>query len=236
MHTRLLTAISFVAGAGITLCIFLTISRFLRMQEETPPATLVSDDLDKIAVALPPPPPPPRAEEPMPAVTELSENIPLGFAEAPSDSPVKLSPSPPDFEKLLPMSQTPTQVAARAISLDLSFKPAMDVTFDVDRVFQRSEVDKPPVVLSRSMPDVPITILGDTGSRSVVVLFVVDAHGAPGKVRILQSSNDAEFDALIAENIPEWTFAPAIKKGRPVRCIVQQRITVQRPHRDILSL
>lgn len=237
MRARILiNVISLGLGAGFTLCIFLSIARFLRAQEAAGGTPETTDDLAMMTLAMPPPPPPPKAEERPVENPELSEAIALGLAEEPGASPVIIAPSPPSPDELLPLTQMPAQVITGTFDLDSSFKPTLDVTFDQDHVFQRSEVDKPPVVLSRPDPAVPRSILGDGGRRSVVVLFVVDARGAVGNVRVLRPSNHAEFDSIIAESVCEWRFSPAIRKGKPVRCLIQQQVTVEMDARDIFSL
>jgi TonB family protein len=61
----------------------------------------------------------------------------------------------------------------------------------------------------------------------VTLLFVVDANGAAGNVRVVKTSGNPEFDALIIENVKEWEFSPAIKKNKRVKCLVQQPVVVK---------
>ncbi|MBI2511060.1 MAG: TonB family protein [Opitutae bacterium] len=232
----LVNAISFALGAGFTLCLFLSIAHFLRAHESAAEATVAPDDLETVTVAMPPPPPPPKAEEKPAAAPELSEALALGFAEEPSASPVKIAPSPPNFEELLPMMQTPTHAVAGATSLESSFKPTLALTFDENRIYQKSDVDKPPFPISRVEPSVPARLLGESRRRSVVMLFIVDTRGVVGNIRIFRSSDNEDFDEIVAKAVSEWTFSPAIKKGKAVRCMIQQQITVQMEQRDIFSL
>lgn len=234
MPARLLNAISFVAGAGFSIGLFLSIAHFLNVQEQAAPQ--VEDDLETVSLAMLPPPPPPKPDDKPAVVEEVYDAIPLGFQEEPSASPVKIAPSPPSYEQLLPISQMPAQAVTGIVGMDTSFKPKIDVTFDTDHVYQRSEVDKPPFVISRPDPAVPASLQQNNRGLSVLLIFVVDAHGVAGKPHILRSSGNSEFDSIIAENICEWTFAPAIKKGKPVRCMVQQLVRVEWSHRDIFSL
>lgn len=229
-------AISFILGTGFTLGLFLSIGHFLRAQEDAAEAPSTIDDLETVTVAMPPPPPPPKSEEKPMVAPELSEAIALGFAEEPSASPVKIAPSPPNFEELLPMMQTPTQVVAGTVGLESDLKPTLSLTFDENRVYQKSEVDKPPVPTSRVEPSVPARLLGESRKRTTVLLLVVDTRGVVGNIRILRSSDNSEFDEIVAQAVGEWTFSPAIKKGKAVRCLIQQQITVQMEQRDIFSL
>lgn len=232
----LVNAFSVVLGAGFSLGIFLSIAHFLRAQEDAAEAPATVEDLETVTIAMPPPPPPPRAEEKPMVAPELSEAIALGFSEEPSSSPVKIAPSPPNFEELLPMMPAAMPVVAGTVGLESDLQPTLALTFDENRVFQRSEVDKPPVPTSRVEPSVPSRLLGEQRRRTVVVLFVVDARGAVGSIRVLKSSNESEFDEIVANAIGEWRFSPAIKKGKAVRCMIQQQITVQMEQRDAFSL
>jgi len=226
MHPRLLNAISFVAGTGISLGIFLSIARILSMQEEAvePP---VQSDLDMVAFAALPPPPPPKPDEKPVEVEEVHDAIPLGFEEEPSASPVKIPPSPPSYDQLLPMSQLPSQIVSRTIGTALSVKPNVDVTLDSEHVYQKSEVDQLPVVISRANPKIPSYVRDNAQRMSVVVLYIVDARGVAGNVRVLRSSESAKFDSIIARWVTEWVLSPALKKGKPVRCMIQQALAVQ---------
>jgi TonB family protein len=234
MHPRLLNVVSFVAGTGISLGIFLSIARFLGVQEKVAPP--LQPDLETVAVAMPPPPPPPKPEEKPAVAEEVPDAIPLGFQEEPSASPVKIMPSPPSYEQLLPMSQMPARVVSGSVGINPSFKPKIDVTFDSNHVFQKSDVDQIPVVISRPNPRVPSSVRGDAQRMSVVVMYIVDPHGVGGNVRILRSSDNPRFDAIIADWISEWVFSPAIKKGKPVRCMIQQSLAVQWEQQSRLSL
>jgi TonB family protein len=59
------------------------------------------------------------------------------------------------------------------------------------------------------------------------MLLVVNIDGTVGDVRLLKSSQDGDFDEVIMATIREWRFSPAVRKGRKVRCWVEQAITVK---------
>jgi TonB family protein len=234
MHARMLNGISFVTGVGISLGIFLSIAQFLGVQEQAMPPR---DDLETLAMAnLLPPPPLLKPDDQPSVVPEMPDAVPLGIREEPSASPVKIPPSPPAYEELLPVSRVPPHVVTGMLGLDIVLKPTIDLTLDQNHVFQRSEVDKPPILISRPEPSVPAHLRGKGKGLSVMVVFVVDTHGVAGTARTLQSSDNPEFDAIITANVGEWRFAPAIKKGKPVRCMVQQLVRVQWGDRDPFSL
>jgi len=57
---------------------------------------------------------------------------------------------------------------------------------------------------------------------------VVDAKGAPSNIRVLHSSGNEKFDALVVKCVQdEWEFSPAVKKGRKVKCLVQRSVTIR---------
>lgn len=235
MNARLLNAISIVTGAGFSLGLFASIAQFLSVHEQAAPS--MQDDLETLTAAtFLPPPPPPKPDDRPAVVEELREAISLGIPEEPSVSPVTIPPSPPAYEELLPVSHLPDHVVTGLIGVDTALKPTIEVVFESDHVFQRSEVDKPPMLISRPDPSVPAHLRENKKGLSALVVFVVDAHGVVGKAHVAESSGNPEFDAIVSANIGEWRFSPAIRKGKPVRCLVQQLIRVQWGFRDPFSL
>jgi len=223
-------------GGGFTLCIFFAISFFLQTQDKAATKPVTQDDLEIVPLVMPPPPPPPKLEEKPLLVPELTDAIALGLQEEPSASTIKIAWSPPSIDEALPPSHIPTNALAGVSGLDSTFKPQLNVLLDDSHIYQKSEVDKIPLIISRSVPDVAESLLGPSRARSAVVLFVVDTHGAVGNVRIVRTSGNVEFDSIMADWVLEWTFSPATKMGKPVRCMVQQQVTVQMGHRDAFSL
>ena len=58
-------------------------------------------------------------------------------------------------------------------------------------------------------------------------MVIIGTNGEVGKVRLTQSSGKPEFDNLMIEAIKDWVFSPAIKGGKKVRCLIEQKISVQ---------
>jgi len=59
----------------------------------------------------------------------------------------------------------------------------------------------------------------------VTLLLVIDADGAVTSIRVLKPSGNAQFDSIVLDCVrDEWVFTPAIRKGRKVKCMVQQLI------------
>ena len=110
------------------------------------------------------------------------------------------------------------------------FKPRTDLSVDTQRVFQQSEVDSIPTALYRPSPPITRRHFKDTDRLRVTLLFVVEANGTITNVRVAKSSENPEVDAIVAETVQkEWGFAPAIKRGKKVRCLLLQPFTIMLP-------
>jgi TonB family protein len=59
------------------------------------------------------------------------------------------------------------------------------------------------------------------------MLIIVNTKGGVDNVRVIDSSGNPEFDAILIRDVREsWVFKPAAKKGRRVRCLLQQTVRV----------
>lgn len=206
-------------GAGFTLALFLGIARFDRAAQGGP-----SDDImDVRSVALQEPPPPPREATQEQPVAEVPQ---IGFEAAPSESPVQIAVTPPDLRDLMPQTMAPpAQIQIGQLYHDL--KPRIDINFAADHVYQMVEVDQLPRVLNRVNPTVPPSVRQNASMLRTSLLFVVDAEGQIKNVRVVTTSGNPDFDAIIMKNILEWSFAPAVRKGKKVRCLLQQAVVIK---------
>ena len=51
------------------------------------------------------------------------------------------------------------------------------------------------------------------------------AKGAVTAIRVVKPSGNAEFDTIVVECVrDEWVFSPAVRKGKKVKCLVQQLV------------
>ncbi len=75
------------------------------------------------------------------------------------------------------------------------------------------------------LPQYPAMLASAQVEGEVVAQLVVDAtgHVEPSSLRVLTASH-ALFAARVKEAAPEWTFAPAVVDGHPVRQLVQLRV------------
>jgi protein TonB len=212
--------LSLSLGAGFTVLIFLGIARFDLTEPMEPPA----DIMDLRAISLQEPPPPPRD---MPQEAVPVEAILTGFDPGPSESPVQIAVTPPDLEALLPPPPMAPPAVIQAGRLYVDLKPKMDLTAPGDHIFQMAEVDQVPQVLNRVSPTIPTSVRQGAATLRASLVFVVDASGEIRNVRLASSSGNSDFDAIILGNIKEWTFSPAVRKGKKVRCLLQQAVIIK---------
>jgi len=213
---------SVAIGTLFTWCLFAGVAHFDRTSPGDPPAQF--DDVKAVALPLEPPPPPrtmPREAEPSPITATVT-----GFDAAPSDSPVKIAVSPPDLDAHSSAPQVAPPAVIQIGRLFAEFKPKTDLAYDAQHIYQRSEVDQRPTVLFHKLPHIPSWIRGDAKSLSVVLLLVIDTTGDVGDIRVTRTSGNSKFDAIIVGDIKEWGFSPAIRRGRKVRCLVEQPVKV----------
>jgi len=213
-------ALSLLLGAGFTLGLFMGIAHFERGAPDQPAPAL--DDLRIAVLPVQPPPLPVTPTEPQPDFMPMA-----GFELSPSESSVKIAVSPPSLTSILPEDLSKAPPANAQISLRLlDFKPTMSLPNDTQHVYQRSEVDRAPAVLDRPNPRVSSRIRDNAEVLRVTLMVVIGTNGEVGKVRLTQGSGNEEFDALMIEAIKQWVFSPAMKNGKKVRCLIEQKISV----------
>jgi len=214
-------ALSALLGAGFTLGLFLAIAHF-----EAGPAEAETVDLMELrSMAVPLDTPPPRPTE-TPPLTDGGSPL-AGLDIAPAESDVKIAVVPPDLDQFMPVPTAAPAANIQPAQLYTEFKPRMEIESDFSRVFQTHEVDQRPAVLARPTPFIPPAVRGNAETLRVTVLIMVDTRGAVGSVRIVNPSGNDQFDAIIVRDIREaWVFSPAVRKGRKVRCLLQQSVRV----------
>ncbi len=210
-------------GAVFTLGLFLGIAQVQNFAPPAPPPEF--DDLRAVAIPLEPPPPPrvvpPDAGPPVTTVT--------GFSATATDSPVKITVTPPELADLLPPPPAAPAAVIQVGQLFTSFKPRMELAGDNQHIFQTSEVDQRPAVLYTVMPEVSRRMMKNEASAHVTVLLVIDGNGAVISAKLAQASGNPELDAVMLANIKEWIFSPATRKGVRVRCLIQQGYNIRLP-------
>ena len=220
------TVVCVVLGTGFTLALFMGMAHFGGINQ-TKTADAI-EDLRVVAMPFEPPPPPqvtPKDPEPTPDMMTVT-----GFEFSPSNSPVRIAVSPPDLNNLAQANQVAPPAVIQIGQLYGEFKPKMAFSIDVHHVYQKAEVDNPPTILFRSAPSIPHRLFGDADSLRLTLLFVVETNGAITSVRVSKSSGVSEADAIVSETVQnDWGFTPATKKGRKVRCMLEQPFLFKLP-------
>jgi TonB family protein len=223
-------AASWTAGFAVTFALFFAIAH---LENIGGTAAKSPEILDLPMISIPPetPPPsqrtvePPRAEETLPMLTGLElENT----GNPANDSPVKVVVLPPDLEALMAKQHGQMPALASIGRFSTNTKPQVGVEkVDALHVYQASEVDQRPTAVVRTVPRLwPVVYLWGP-SLTVVLLLRIDTDGRVENARVLQSCGHPDFDEVVADCMRDhWLFSPALKRGRKVRCLVQQKFTI----------
>jgi len=213
-----------VLGTVFTLGLFLGLAWLKHNAPEVPP---MAEFMDLPAVAAPIDAPPPLPDLSAPETAGPAAEV-AGFEAGDTSSPVKVSVAPPDISQLLPIHTTaPSLKVMLNRDLPANLKPRMDVSTELQRIYQQSEVDQRPKVLSESNPFIPPVVRRGASRLRVLLLFVIDTNGTVESVRILESSGNVPFDDIVADCIKsKWIFTPAIRHSKRVKCMIQRAIIV----------
>ena len=209
--------LSLFGGACFTFGLFMVISHFgngsTAVQADPEEVHLVSSLTE-------PPPPDPKTQ------TSEDVTIPLTGIEihAVADSAVKVSVVPPDLDKIIPPADLPPKATIQFDQVISDLKPKAGIG-TLDHIYQQNEVDQPPDAVVKAIARVPGRVHEDVSELKVVLLLVVNTDGSVTGIRIFRPSGNARFDSIVLDCVrDEWVFSPAVKKGRKVRCMVQQTV------------
>jgi protein TonB len=173
-----------------------------------------------ILPAIPPEDPPPVDEE---------ENAPKPVDPAVPSIPdvPQMAPIDSITQPLQPPSPSPAadQISIRVPDTDRgSMGPG-------DHPFEPGNLDQVPVATIRTVPAYPYEQRREGIEGSVLVDFVVDAHGAVQRAYALRSTNPA-FEAAAVQGVSKWRFRAGRKSGRPVSTHLQIPIVFSLNHAD----
>ena len=206
-------------GAGLTLAIFFCVAHFERAPEA---AARVEIEDARVVSAIAEPPPPKVEVHPDP----VSVASPLtGLEIATSDSPVRIAVVPPDMDKIIPPTDLPPKATIQFSQIFSDLKPKAGPLQDIQHIYQQSEVDQVPTALVKTIARVSRNARDNADQLRATLLLVIDTEGAVSSIRVVKPSGNPAFDKAVLECVrDEWVFSPAIKKGRKVKCMVQQLI------------
>lgn len=211
-------AVCLALGGALTFGIFFGIARFESVRPVAPPADI--EDLRVMSAFTEPPPPKPEER------VEQDTIVPLtGIEIAASDSSVKLAVVPPDLDRIIPSEDIPPRATIQFNQLMTDLKPKAGISGDFDHIYQQNEVDVVPKAVVKTIARVTKRTRDGAVELRVTLVLVIDTVGAVTSIKILKPSGNAKFDQVVMECVrDEWEFSPAVKKGKKVRCMVQQLV------------
>jgi serine/threonine-protein kinase len=96
---------------------------------------------------------------------------------------------------------------------------AQDAALASSRIYQITEVDVKPEVLTQVPPIYTDDAVKQNVKDVVVLQVLVDANGRPQTIKLLRGSQKAPLlNGSAAASVRQWTFSPARKNGEPVPC------------------
>jgi periplasmic protein TonB len=210
-----------MACAGLILIVL----AFLRAPREAGPAAEIYS-AQMVTLPFDEPPPPPREQappEPGPIVGPMRLEISRDAASA-----VQIQvPNLLMFDADMPPPPARAVVAAQFALANSIARPVNVDDLSAQRIFNRNEVDQPPMVVYRVKPNLSEKRVSKMTTPRVVLLLMISTDGSVGDVRLMRGSGEGDFDQTIIDAIREWQFSPAILKGRKVRCWVEQTVSVK---------
>jgi len=211
-----------LAGAAVTIGLFFGLARFSRTEAPVRPPEV--EDLRAINLPLetPPPPPNPVATSDVLAPAELS----TGLEASPGTSPVHLAVSPLAFD--LPPASPPVLSEINFTRVYPEFKPGANLAINEQQIYQEADVDQLPRATQRSLQFIPHALRINLNQIRVVLVVLMERNGKASSVRIVKSCGTPALDDIVARSVREdWVFSPAIKRGKPVRCYIQQTFIIK---------
>ncbi len=211
-------AFCLLVGACLTFALFFGIARF----ESVRPVAPASDIEDLRVMSAVTEPPPPRPEERV----EQETTAPLtGIEIAASDSSIKLAVVPPDLDKIIPTEDIPPRATIQFNQLITDLKPKAGISGDFEHIYQQNEVDQVPKALVKTIARVTKRMRDNAQQLRVTLVLIIDTVGTVTSIRVIKPSGNAKFDQAVLDCVrDEWEFSPAVKKGKKVRCMVQQLV------------
>ena len=184
--------------------------------------TIKNRPVDTTMVFLKPPEPPkPPPDQPPPDVVVAANPPPKGFQTviAPTDIPKDIPPIDLDEKPFDPRDFTGKGVEG-GTGTGVPTGPVTGEVFLVD------QIDDPVQPISIPNPRYPPVLQSAGISGSVDLQYVVDTtgHAESNSFKVMKSTHPA-FSEPAMEAIRKGIFKPARLKGRPVRQLVQQRIS-----------
>jgi len=220
------TAASVAVGAVATLALFGALS--FSQTRPTPPPAPLPDELHAASIPAELPPAPPSAEtgSDAPAPVSLLAPVATGLEESPSSSSLKVGVSPMQFDLPSLPATVPEEIGiARSYP---TVRPGTDVAVSEAHIYRQVDVDQRPQPIKRSLQFIPHSLRVNLRQIRVVLVLLIEKNGRPSSVRLAQSCGTPALDEIVMRSMREdWEFSPALKRGKPVRCLVQQAFLIK---------
>ena len=195
---------------SVSVGLFYTVS--LSLKKDAKPQEQVNAFVSQ-AVQITPPEPPEveqQAEEP-----DNTISAKVDFALAQDKLAIKLLASN--------IRPTRAQDIVQKVDFDLSKFEVKGQDINDMVVYEGREVDKRPEHIHRVMPDLKLK----KPKEIVQLIYVVNVDGTVGDTYVLETTN-AQFNEEVIACVKTWTYSPAEKNGRKVRCWVKQKIIINK--------
>lgn len=199
-----------IVGVFVSVGLFYTVS--LSLKKDAEPEERENAFVSQ-AVQVPPPEPPEVEQQAEEQENTISAKVDFALVQD------KLA------IKLLASNIRPTraQDIVQKVDFDLSKFEVKGQDIDDMVVYEGREVDRRPEHIYRVMPDVRIK----KAKEIVQLIYVVNVDGTVGDTYILETTN-AELNEEVIDCVKTWTYSPAEKNGRKVRCWVKQKIIINK--------
>jgi len=214
--------VGLLTGAAFTFALFFGMAHFENFGTAAPAAEI--EDLRMVSMPFEPPPPPPVIDEPQRAPEEV---VPFaGLEIGATDSPVSIAVVPPDLEMMFPTTTMPGAKIEFGL-LHTELKPRAEFEFEANHIYHDTDVDQRPRALVRTSPPIPPDVSATAPRLRVVLILLIGTAGRVESARVMETSGNAKFDALVASTVQrEWLFSPGIRRGKKVRVLAQQGFRV----------
>ncbi|MHB8420456.1 MAG: energy transducer TonB [Myxococcales bacterium] len=199
-----------------------------RSTEAAPPAPIET----RLLPAPPPPPPPPKVAPPPPKLPppRPAPHI-VAHHAAPAAPEVKIGKQAPSRDQ---KTVAAAEVATANVTSELpnapgpAFEPKAEAPPPAPVERPRPPpppVSRPPEVVEHPTPELSQELRAQDFQGQALILFVVDGAGR-AQPHLLQSTGNAQIDALALDAARHWTFRPALDKGKPVAAQLQVEMQI----------
>lgn len=193
------------ASAAVNLLLFIILAWAQAPAKAAPkPATYAVREIFQVA-----PPPPERLETPeTPAAAEAA--------------PVVLDPAP--LDPVPPADSFDARLDLPRFDLPMPALPVPSIRSDAAGPVDAGRVDRTPRRVSAPLPPYPYWARLRRLEGVVSLRLVVGADGRVRSAEVERVDGDERFGEIARETVARWTFEPALQGGRPVDCILIQRV------------